>query len=82
MDGLLVEVFNANNRDNKFKSYEKLQAFITEELPYVSLFFKNNALLVDGKIMGDINPSFFNPYRNIEKWYIPKEFQQQTVDKK
>ncbi len=25
--------------------------------------------------MGDIDPSFFNYYRNIEKWYIPKEFQ-------
>ena len=32
--------------------------------------------------MGDVNPTFFNLYRNIEKWYIPKEFQQEMVDKK
>ena len=50
------------------------------ELPYISLFFKNNALLVDKMVMGDIDPSFFNYYRNIEKWYIPKEFQHDGVE--
>ena len=55
---------------------------ITEELPYVSLFFKNKALLIDKKIMGDVDPTFHNIYRNIEKWYIPKEFQEEVVDKK
>ena len=78
----MLETFNALDRDNKLKSYEKLESLIIKELPYVSLFFKNNALLIDGKIMGDINPSFFNLYRNIEKWYIPKEFQQEVVYKK
>ncbi len=82
MDEKLLEAFSASNRDVKLKAYEKLESFITEELPYVSLFFKNNALLVDRKIMGDIDPCFFDLYRNIEKWYIPKEFQQESVDKK
>ncbi len=82
MDETLLETFSASNRDEKLKTYEKLSSLIIEQLPYVSLFFKNNALLVDGKVMGDIDPCFFNLYRNIEKWYIPKEFQQEAVDKK
>lgn len=82
MDEILLETFSAKNRDDKLKAYEKLESFIIKELPYVSLFFKNNALLIDEKIKGDIDPSFFNLYRNIEKWYIPKEFQQELVDKK
>ena len=76
MDEALVEAFNASNRENKLRAYEKLQKIITEELPYISLYFKNNALLIDRKIMGDIDPTFYNLYRNIGKWYIPKEFQQ------
>lgn len=75
MDNMLQETFNASSRDNKLKAYKNLQNLITEELPYVSLYFKNNALLVDKKVMGDINPIFCNVYKNIDKWYIPKEFQ-------
>ncbi|CCQ98376.1 putative Extracellular solute-binding protein,family 5 [[Clostridium] ultunense Esp] len=82
MDEALLEAFRATNRDKKLKAYEKLQSIITEDLPYVSLFFKNKALLMDKKIMGDIDPTFHDVYRNIEKWYIPKEFQEEIVDKK
>ncbi|QQY80410.1 peptide/nickel transport system substrate-binding protein [Keratinibaculum paraultunense] len=82
MDEALIETFISANRNDKLRAYEKLQTIINEDLPYVSLFFINEALLVDKKVMGDIDPTFFNIYRNIEKWYIPKEFQQETVDKK
>lgn len=76
MDEILMEVFSAINRDDKSKKFEKLQSHIVEELPYISLLFRNNALLVDKKVMGNIDPSFFNIYNNISEWYIPKEFQQ------
>ena len=76
MDEMLMEVFSAVNRDDKLKKFEKLQSHIVEELPYISLLFRNNALLVDKKVMGNIDPSFFNIYNNISEWYIPKEFQQ------
>lgn len=74
MDEALVEAFSESNRDNKLRSYEKLQKIITKDLPYISLYFKNNALLLDRKVMGEIDPCFYNLYRNIETWYIPKEF--------
>lgn len=80
MDEALMEAFNADNRNSKLKAFEKLQSHITDELPYISLFFRNNALLVDRMVMGNIDPSFFNLYRNIEEWYIPKEFHQRDVD--
>lgn len=76
MDEILMKVFSAINRDDKSKKIEKLQSHIVEELPYISLLFRNNALLVDKKVMGNIDPSFFNIYNNISEWYIPKEFQQ------
>lgn len=73
MDDLLEEIFLNGNRDEKRKEYEKLQNLIVEDLPYLSLFFKNKSLLLDNKIMGELKPSFFNPYRGVENVYIPKD---------
>jgi peptide/nickel transport system substrate-binding protein len=76
MDEMLVDAFNASTREEKREKYDRLQNMIVEELPYVSLFFKNRAVLIDNKVHGDINPQYFNIYYNIDNWYIPKEYQQ------
>ncbi|MDR7857049.1 peptide ABC transporter substrate-binding protein [Tissierella sp.] len=75
MDQLLEAAFLSGSRENKINAYDDLQAYIVNELPYISLFYKNKALLMDTKIVGDIDPAFFNPYRGIEKCYIPKDLQ-------
>lgn len=75
MDKLLIHVFNAPVGEGKKKAYDKLQKEIVEELPYISLFFRNKALLSSKKIQGEIKPHFNNIYYNIENWYIPKEYQ-------
>ena len=75
MDILLKDTFMEGNRSKKLGSYEKLQKHIVDDLPYVSLFFKNKALLLDNKIIGDLDPIFSNPYKGLEKSYIPKELQ-------
>ncbi|MBU5427243.1 peptide ABC transporter substrate-binding protein [Tissierella pigra] len=75
MDNLLQKTSTAGTREEKLKSYSELQELITKDLPYVSLFFRNKALLIDSKIIGDLNPRLFNPYKGIEKAYIPEEFQ-------
>ncbi len=75
MDRLLENVFLKSSRDEKVKAYDELQSFMVKDLPYVSLFFKNKALLVDSKIVGELSPAFFNPYKGIEKCYIQEELQ-------
>lgn len=75
MNIALENTFLNGSRDEKKHAYGKLQDLIIEELPYSSLLFKNKSLLLDSKIMGQIEPSFFSPYKGIEKAYIPKEFQ-------
>lgn len=75
MDELLEQTFLNGNREQKTRSYENLQKLLVDELPYISLLFKNKALLIDGKIMGEINPNFNNPYQGIENCFIPKELQ-------
>ncbi|KPU27833.1 peptide ABC transporter substrate-binding protein [Caloranaerobacter sp. TR13] len=77
MDKLLVKAFRATTRSEKKDVYEEIQKLIVDDLPYVSLFFRNNAILVDGKIKGEITPNYANIYSNIDKWFVPKEFQEQ-----
>lgn len=75
MDELLEKTFLNGSRDSKLEAYKELQALIIEEVPYTSLLFKNKSLLVNSKIMGELKPSFFNPYNGIENAYIRKELQ-------
>ena len=75
MDNLIESAFSAKGRDAKKSSYNELESFIIEELPYVSLYFKNQGLLVNSKIKGEINPTSFNIYNNIEEWFVPEELQ-------
>lgn len=79
MDKALFEAYTASNLEDKLNAYKDIQGIFLEELPYVSLYFKNEALLINSKIKGDIDPTFYDLYRNIEKWYIPKDLQQLSV---
>lgn len=80
MDTALLEAYLASNLGEKFDAYKELQRLFLEDLPYVSLFFRNEALLVHSRVKGNIDPTFYNLYRNIEQWYIPKNLQQEIVD--
>lgn len=75
MDLKLENTLNAVNREGKLNSYKELQKIIISDLPYVSLFFNNKALLVDSGIMGELNPTFFNPYNGLEKCFFATKAQ-------
>lgn len=75
MDNTLEKAFLSGIRESKKESYSELQKLIVQEIPYSSLLFKNKSLLLDSKIMGDLEPSFFSPYKGIENVYIPKDLQ-------
>lgn len=70
MDQLLVDTLIDRSREEKIDLYEKFQKHIVEDIPYMSLYFENKGLLVDTRIQGDLNPTFFNLYNGIENCYI------------
>lgn len=70
MDTLLTNTSNVFEREAKLLAYEELQKYITENIPNISLFFNNSAILVDSSIVGDLNPTFFNPYKGLERCII------------
>ena len=78
MDSALDDISSSVKREEKINNYEKAQRVFLEELPYVSLFFTNGAVLVNKKINGDIIPNYINIYTDIDKWFIPKKYQSKS----
>lgn len=69
MDELLTKAFNSTPLQIK-EAYSPLQQYIAESNPYISLYFRNGALITKKKIKGDIKPTPLNIYANIEQWEL------------
>ena len=69
IDKLLSDMY-FSRWDRKVTIAKELQEYIMKELPYGSLFFENGALLMDEKIIGPLEPDFYNLYRGLEKCKI------------
>lgn len=69
MDTLLREAFIATP-ESMAEAYAKLQAYFAQQNPYVSLYFRNGAVITKKKIAGNISPNPCNIYANIQEWKL------------
>jgi len=72
IDALLQQSYTTMNDDERKNVYKNLQKDFREEVPCISLFFRDAAVVVRNKIIGDIKPDVVNPYRSIHQWFIPE----------
>ncbi len=72
MDLLLQQAYTEMDEGRRLEIYKNLQQSFREEVPYISLFFRDAALVVRNKIRGEIVPDAMNPYRSIHQWFIPE----------
>lgn len=79
LDSALDHIANSITKDEKKKNYLRAQKIIVEDLPYISLFFTNGAVLSNKKINGQIKPSYINIYTDIKEWFIPKKYQEEST---
>ncbi|MBB6214927.1 peptide/nickel transport system substrate-binding protein [Anaerosolibacter carboniphilus] len=73
LDQQLMEAALAKSAEDRKQKYRDVQNTILEEIPYYSLFFENNALVVKDYVKGNIDPKPYNIYNNIEQWYVLEE---------
>ena len=78
LDQIFEGIRNSRTKEDKKNNYINAQNIILEDLPYISLFFPNGAILSNKKINGDIGPNYINIYTDIDKWFIPEKYQAQT----
>lgn len=71
VDGLLQGILTQNNAETQKSMYVSLLNIITEDRPYIGLFFLNESVMYSKNIRGAVNPYVWDKYSNISKWYIP-----------
>lgn len=67
--GMLDKLDLEANELNKEAIRKQIADIYIKDMPYVSLFIRNKAIISSKKIEG-ISPNLFNIYSNINKWYI------------
>ncbi len=73
MDNWLYQAYTSTNDDTRKEMFGKIQQTFRDEVPCISLFFRESAIVVRDKVKGEINPDTINPYRNIQNWFIAKD---------
>lgn len=67
----IIDEINEIKDENSLKEkYKKLLEIYKTDIPFISLYFNNNILIYNSKIVGGITPTWYNLYYNIENWKI------------
>ena len=72
VDRLLAAARNAIGDGPTLLAYSGLQKKLAEELPYISIAYRNQAVFVSKNVGGEISPTEFNVFHGIEKWTYEK----------
>lgn len=67
MDEYLTACRAAVSDDDMKAAYSSLQKYISQELPYISLVFRESNLYTSSRIDGDMAPIMYSVYNGIEK---------------
>ncbi|MGV8145611.1 MAG: peptide ABC transporter substrate-binding protein [Alkaliphilus sp.] len=70
LDNKLENVTNSIKREEFRKNSQLVQKYISDNLLYFCLFFEHQAIVMDRRIEGLINPQFHNIFYEIEEWYF------------
>ncbi|MDO4530611.1 MAG: ABC transporter substrate-binding protein [Bacillota bacterium] len=72
VDQLLLAARSAVGEGATLLAYSSLQKKLAEELPYISIAYRNEAVFVSKNVGGTISPTAFNVFRGIENWTYEK----------
>ena len=73
VDQLLAAARTAIGDGPTLLAYSSLQKKLAEELPYISIAYRNEAVFASKNVSGNINPTEFDVFRDIETWNYEKE---------
>ncbi|MFA7572409.1 MAG: peptide ABC transporter substrate-binding protein [Lutispora sp.] len=76
VDLLLEQSHNVLTQEERYVNYVELQRIIKDELPVLSLFYKEYALAMRSKVKGEIQADSENLFRTFNNWYITEPLRQ------
>lgn len=72
VDQLLAAARSAIGEGPTLLAYSSLQKKLAEELPYISIAYRNEAVFTSNNVSGTVSPTEFNVFRGIETWTYQK----------
>ncbi len=73
VDDYIRKIFSEADNDRKKALFINMKGIITEDVPYLGLYFLNNAVMYRKTIRGSIEPYIWDRYNEITQWYITEE---------
>jgi len=71
VDKYLEQLRNETDSDKRKAYFTDMNNIISSEVPYIGLYFYNDAVVYNKRIRGNMNPYIWDKYFDISKWYIP-----------
>ncbi|WP_459076780.1 peptide ABC transporter substrate-binding protein [Herbivorax alkaliphila] len=71
VDSYLELILKESDYSRKKAFFINLRNVINQDVPYLGLYFYNDAALYNRRIRGNLNPSIWTKYEDYSKWYIP-----------
>ncbi|HHW32370.1 MAG TPA: peptide ABC transporter substrate-binding protein [Clostridiaceae bacterium] len=72
VDKYIERIYSEHDDERKKALFINMRNIIIEDVPYLVLFFYNDAVLLNRNMSGNIQPHAWNKFSNIARWYIPR----------
>lgn len=71
VDKYLKMIIGERNEPVKKAYFTNMKELINQDIPYLGLYFYNDAVVYSKRIKGEFAPHLWNKYFDMTKWYIP-----------
>jgi peptide/nickel transport system substrate-binding protein len=72
VDKYLQDIILENDSNKKKALFLNMKDIINNEVPYIGLYFYDNAMLYNNRVRGVMNPYIWNEFTDITQWYLPE----------
>jgi len=70
VNNYIKEILRETDKEKRKMLYSRVKEIVLDDLPYIGLYFTNDAILMRRTIGGDVQPNTWNIYAGISSWYI------------
>ncbi len=68
---LIEQLYKETDTERKKKILSGFKNLVNTDLPYIGLFFLDNAVIYRPSVRGSLDPNVWNKYNDITGWYLP-----------
>jgi peptide/nickel transport system substrate-binding protein len=69
--GYIEKIFTEIDKDHKKALFFNMKQIIDDDIPYVGMYFYNNAVIYNKRIRGNLSPYTWDCFYNVIEWYLP-----------